>query len=158
MRIGLKLLRELFWSGKHVLLNQIIMEWDFEPKDIVTGEIKYSLEDFWRDLQGELAYNMEGFTKKKVKFASKLVYRIVYLKAIGKSDADVLKILSKYSIDEKFLGRTVEGNSNNIRVLESIMMRMILVNLESVECVISDSLVLKMVNFQLDQFHKKHCL
>jgi hypothetical protein len=131
------------------------MEWDFTTSQVLGGEIDYGLEDFIRDLKGEMEYNFPKYEKRKQKRLFELYYRVFYFSFNCKSVDEISKLMG---IEKEFVEIIIEGGKDNIAMLEAIIMGKFIQNLRDSGGMLSDSMNLKLLSAQVRDFHKKHKL
>ena len=114
-----------------------------------------TLEDFYMQLKECFTEKFEELSEEKVKAITHLYYQVCYFSLNGKGKEEISKTL-KMNLD--FVELTLEMAEEDIKILESIIMRKFPENLESSGGILSDSANLDLLNQQLRTFHSKHNL
>ena len=128
------------------------MEWDFTATEVLQGKVKYTLDEFLRDLEEELTYNFESLTKEQIKQFTRLVYQILYFTFIKNNPKEVSKTLNQ---DIEPVKTVLEANQDNLEMLESIIMSQFMRNIDETNGFITESLNLELTNAYLKSFHSK---
>ncbi|KKP37650.1 MAG: hypothetical protein UR28_C0028G0018 [Candidatus Peregrinibacteria bacterium GW2011_GWF2_33_10] len=128
------------------------MEWDFTATEVLQGKVKYTLDEFLRDLEEELTYNFESLTKEQIKQFTRLVYQILYFTFIKNNPKEVSKTLNQ---DIELVKTVLEANQDNLEMLESIIMSQFMRNIDETNGFITESLNLELTNAYLKSFHSK---
>jgi len=139
-------------NAKQLFLNLITMEWDFTATEVLQGKVKYTLDEFLRDLEEELTYNFESLTKEQIKQFTRLVYQILYFTFIKNNPKEVSKTLNQ---DIELVKTVLEANQDNLEMLESIIMSQFMRNIDETNGFITESLNLELTNAYLKSFHSK---
>ncbi len=142
------------------------MEWDFTTKQVIGGEVNYSIEDFQRDLKNEVEFNFTSIPKKTKEAVSKktekgitlndyfnFLYGICYLSAIEKKPSEISTVMGRLPTPErnKIIEYMRESQKENIDMLRAILMRQYL---RLKEGGLSDGNILKLYNSYLSEDNK----
>lgn len=102
------------------------MTWDFTPTQVMSGEVKYTLDDFKRDLYKEVADNFgDRLNPKRTRDAFNLIFTFCHARATEKS-LDWIELELKGNPDRKFLEALEEANKDNVDMLRAIIQRLFL--------------------------------
>lgn len=126
---------------------------DTDPKDIINGKVIYKIDDFFRDFReftDHLKGGKEENTEEDKRRNFKKLFMFVLLSALGKKSKEMSEVL--YFPEDKI----IEGKelfAKEIRLLEVIWQTMYLEIMKE-HVVISDSLILKILNNTIQAFLK----
>ena len=106
------------------------MEFDFTKEQVWKGEVKYTLSDFIRDFKNEIKYQFKKTRKNKTMLERifKTFYLVVFLKADSKTNKEIHK-MTKMPLD--LIKMIVKSNTENIEMLEGIIMAKYLNNIKN---------------------------
>jgi hypothetical protein len=131
------------------------MEWDFTPSAVSIGKVKYTLEDFLRDLRVEVITNFPKLDEQQLEQICRLFYGVMYFWFNGCEGAEISKT---FKVDPKFVEAILANNKANMDMLGAIIMNIFLKNLQETQGVLSDTENILMVNARLMKFHEIHKL
>lgn len=128
------------------------MEWEFTTSQVMNGEVEYSLDDFYRDLENELDFNIDKYEIKEKANVLILFYAVIYLTATGR---EVEKVHELTEIPIDLIEYVVENCQENIEMLKAIIQRRFLYNIETSKGLLPNHLNTLFVNAYLRQCHQK---
>jgi len=106
------------------------MKWEFTPTQVMKGEVKYTLDDFWRDLYEEINYNFgTKYSREKVKHLHNLIFTYCSFRASEKTIDQIEELFTKHhkpQVKRDFLEAMEEANKDNIDMLRAILQRLFL--------------------------------
>ena len=125
------------------------MKWDFTEKQVVKGEVDYSLEEFRNDFYKEVKDNFEEYSKEELDSMYAIAYDVCYCTAVRQDLGKLLEHLKKKGLkaDLKYLGLIRDSNLDNIEMLKAIFARKVS---EFMDEGLSSEDALK----KLDEYHK----
>ncbi len=112
------------------------MKWSFTPKQVIEGEVNYTLEEFVRELWGEVKSKIskeefnrfpEGQEREKkyykaIKDVFNFEYEICYVCAIKKPYLDA--VIEQFNGEEKeIIKKTTKENKGNIDMLHALLVK-----------------------------------
>jgi hypothetical protein len=114
------------------------MEWEFSPLQVLTGEVKYSIEDYRKDLKEEVLTTLSGFEMDDYSrgFYVDYVYTLFYWLATNQTVLTYSKFIYERLPDDLELKKTLTNteflysleldNVNFVDMLRAILMTLTL--------------------------------
>jgi hypothetical protein len=101
------------------------MKWDFTGRQVVSGEVTYTLEEFRADFYHEVKENFPEYDDKQLYGIFRLAYDVCYCAASQRKLGELLAHCKAAGIkaDLKYLTLIRDSNLDNIEMLKAIFAR-----------------------------------
>lgn len=101
------------------------MKWNFTGRQVVSGEVSYTLEQFRADFYREVQENFPDYSGDDLRAMFQLAYDVCYCTASQRKLGELLAYCRKKGItaDLKYLKLIRDSNFDNIDMLKAIFAR-----------------------------------
>ncbi len=101
------------------------MKWNFTGRQVVSGEVSYTLKEFREDFYREVQENFSDYGKEELDAVYQLAYDVCYCTAAQRKLGELLAYCRERGIkaDLKYLKLIRDSNLENIEMLKAIFAR-----------------------------------
>ena len=101
------------------------MKWNFTCEEVTSGKVKYSIEEFRKDLFEEVRDNFPEYNRQQLESVFRIAYDVCYCTAVRQDLDELLKHLKSkgVNVDRKYLELIRDCNLENIEMLKAVFAR-----------------------------------